>query len=249
MRAINMKNNNKKKIFIISCILLIIIIITGTYAYFAAQATRENAVNGETAIASFGLSIEKVTNADVIKSGIIPMDDEYAPFAAKRLCYDNNDYAVCQIYRISLTNTGNNSLYLDGYLNLEMINDDEMRFLKLYYDGDNYCTNENCGSSVENCTDSYEICQNNLEQFISENIKTGIAIDNDDSFSREEDIDSLLTENEFLEAGKTKSLYVMVWIHNLNEEQDDLQGVQNAFHGKVTFLSSAGNEVTAIFDD
>ena len=244
-----MKDKNKKIIFLIVCILIVVIIITGTYAYFAAQATRENSVEGQTAVISFGLSIEKVTDSDVIKSGLIPMNDDYAPFAAKKLCYDDNGNSVCQIYKISLTNTGTNALYLDGYLNLKMVNDDEMRFLKLYYDGDNYCTNENCAEAVENCTNNTETCQNNLEQFVTENVKTGIEIEGHESFSREADIDSLLAQDEFIAPGITKNLYVMVWIHNLNEEQDDIQGVQNVFQGKVTFLSSEGNEVTAIFDD
>ena len=245
-----MVKDNKKKIFVIVCILFLVVFITGTYAYFAAQATSGNVINGETAVVSFGLSLEKVTDADVVKDGVIPMDDMYAPFAAKNLCYDEIDNAVCQIYKISITNTGNTNMFLDGYLNLKLVNDDdEMRFLKLYFDGDNYCTSEDCVDAVENCIENIETCESNLNQFILQNVKTGISLEEKETFSREDDVDSLLTEDEYIETGETKFIYVMVWIHNLDEEQDDLQGVQNVFHGKVTFLSSEGNEVTAIFDN
>ena len=243
-----MKKDNKKKIFLVPCILFLVILITGTYAYFVAKSTDENSLSGQTAVVSFGLSVQKMTDADVVKSGLIPMNDDYSPFAAKKLCYDDSGYAVCQIYKISLTNTGNTDLYLDGYLNLALVNDDEMRFLRVYYDGDNYCTSEDCSVAVENCDNDLDLCENNLLQFVNDNVKTGIEFD-DGSFSRDEDFDSLLVMDEYLGKNASRDLYVMIWIHNLEEEQDDLQGVENVFHGKVTFLSSEGNEVTAVFDN
>ena len=165
------------------------------------------------------------------------MDDEMAPYAARNLCEDDFSNAVCQIYKITVTNTGNTNMYLDGYLALKLVNDDEMRFMRVYYDGDTYCINEECNDELD-----------------LTNIKSGIAVNTDGNFNREEDSNALFIASDgenpedLIEVGETRDYYAMIWIHNEKEEQNDLQGVQNAFRGSVTFISSQGNEVTAVFE-
>ena len=240
-----MKKNieNRKMIyFCLICFIFVVITITGTYAYFTAQKSVENALTGETATVSFGLMVEKITNID--EMGLIPMSDEYAPFAATKRCQDDFGNAACQIYRISIRNTGNTNIYLDGYIELSLVNDDEMRFTRVYYDGDNFCIKENCECASDFCQDEFDITK----------IKNGIALNTDGNLNREDDVNALFiksdkeNEEDVLMANTTKDYYVMVWIHNEMEEQNDLQGIENVFSGKITFISSQGSEVTAIFE-
>jgi len=227
-------DNRKMIYFTLICISIVVVVTTGTYAYFTAKKTVENAIGGQTATVSFGLAVKKISTIDY--KGLIPMDDELAPFAVKTMCEDEYTNAVCQIYQITITNTGNTNMYLDGYMTLNMVTDDEMRFTRVYYDGDTFCISENC----QNETDLSKI-------------RTGVAVNTDGKFNRQDDVNALLAtgENEnpddLIIAGQEKIYYAMVWIHNENEEQNDLQGVINAFNGKVTFISSQGNEVTAVF--
>jgi len=224
-----MFDKKKKLYFLLLCLIFIITFISGTYAYFTASRSVDNVLTGETATVSFGLAVKKVTDADNI-SGVIPMDDVLAPFASYNRCRDNYGNAVCQIYEITATNTGNTSMYLDGYLVLKLVNDDEMRFTRVYYDGDSYCV-------IDGCIGEFDIA----------NVRSGIPV-NSENFNIDEDKNALFVRNEFLKVGESRVFYAMLWIHNLNESQDDLQGVQNAFHGKVTFNSAQGNEVTAVFN-
>jgi len=228
--------------FVIICIVFIIVSISGTYAYFTAKKTIEGALTGETATVSFGLDVRKVTNID--QNGLIPMDDELAPYASATGCLDDHGNAVCQIYKISVTNTGNTNIYLDGYIELALVNEDEMRFTRVYYDGDNYCIKESCQCESSYCANEFDIT----------NVKTGIAVSEEDALNREDDVNALFiksdkeNENDILKSKDTKNYYAMVWIHNVNEEQNDLQGIENVFSGKITFVSSQGSEVTATFE-
>lgn len=231
------KEKEKRKMiyFLLICIILVIIVITGTYAYFTAKVTVENSLTGETQTISFGMKVEKITSVD--ERGLIPMNDEDAAQAPENMCEDSFGYAVCQIYKITITNTGNINIYLDGYLTLETVTEDEMRFIRLYYDGDEYCFSQNC-----------------QEEFNIENVKTGIALNTDGNFNREEDLNALLVksdetnEDEAIVAGASQEYYVLIWLHNINDKQNELQGVEGFFKGSVTFISSQGNKVSAVFE-
>lgn len=239
------KNNERKKTiyFLLNCFIIVVTAITGTYAYFTAKKTVENAVTGETATVTFGLAIEKVTNVDNL-NGLIPMDDEAAPFAAITKCEDKNNNAACQIYRINIKNTGNTNIFLDGYIELDVVTDDEMRFTRVYYDGDNFCIKERCQCESEYCQDEFD----------KTNVKTGIAVNTDGKYNRTDDINAIFVQSDnknkedILKSGEEKNYYVMIWLHNTKENQNDLQGINNFFTGKVTFLSSEGSEVTAVFE-
>ena len=147
-----------------------------------------------------------------------------------------NGFAVCQIYKITVNNTGNTAMYLDGYLKLDTVNDDEMRFMRIYYDGDEFCYSNNC-----------------KDEFNINNIKSGIVKNEDDNLNRSDDKNALLVESsqenedDIIKSGEKKEYYVLIWLHNLNEKQDDLQGVEHFFSGQAIFISSQGNEITAVF--
>lgn len=122
----NNEKNNGKGIFygVIGVATLIVAIIGATFAYFTAtQSAGNNVITGNAATVSFGLAVEKVTTADETKGGLIPMTDGMVEKAVtnastKGACVDDTDAAVCQIYKITISNTGSAALFLDGYVNL-----------------------------------------------------------------------------------------------------------------------------------
>ena len=122
----NNEKNNGKGIFygVIGVATLIVAIIGATFAYFTAtQSAGNDVITGNAATVSFGLQVEKVVKPDEAKGGLIPMTDGMVEKAVtnastKGACVDDTDAAVCQIYKITISNTGSAALFLDGYVNL-----------------------------------------------------------------------------------------------------------------------------------
>lgn len=118
--------NKKNGFYTLIGILTLIVSITGaTFAYFTATATAgENVITGNMASITFRLGVEKVTNVDEAKGGLIPMTNSMvekalvanAADANKGICVDDNSNAVCQVYKITVENTGTASMFLDGYV-------------------------------------------------------------------------------------------------------------------------------------
>ena len=120
----NEQKNNGRGIFygVIGVATLVVAIIGATFAYFTATASNNNVITGNMATINFGLSVKKVTNADELRKGMIPMSNNMVEAAVSKqsngACLDDNGNAVCQVYEITVTNTGTASLFLDGYVTL-----------------------------------------------------------------------------------------------------------------------------------
>lgn len=121
----NNEKNNGKGIFygVIGVATLIVAIIGATFAYFTASQTNNEKITGNAATISFGLNVEKITTVDDTNGGLIPMTDGMLNKAVTNastngVCVDDTGAAVCQIYKITITNTGSAALFLDGYVNL-----------------------------------------------------------------------------------------------------------------------------------
>ena len=118
--------NKKNGFYTLIGILTLIVSITGaTFAYFTATASAgENLITGNMASSTFRLNVEKVTDVDETKGGLIPMTNSMveralvanAADANKGICVDDNSNAVCQVYKITVENTGTTSMFLDGYV-------------------------------------------------------------------------------------------------------------------------------------
>ena len=123
-----MEQEKKKKysnIFygIIGIATLMIATIGATFAYYTASATNNGTIVGNMATVTFNLSVTKVTNADDTKGGLIPMSNNMLEQAVsnastKGICVDDNGNASCQIYKITVVNTGTSSMFVDGYVTL-----------------------------------------------------------------------------------------------------------------------------------
>ncbi|MDY4996783.1 MAG: hypothetical protein SO108_03690 [Bacilli bacterium] len=125
------QKNNGRGIFygVIGVATLVVAIIGATFAYFTATATNATNITGNMASVSFGLDVHKVTTADEKLGGMIPMSNSMVEAAVKgngkqdtadtqQICVDDNGNAVCQIYKISVTNSGTAGMFLDGYVAL-----------------------------------------------------------------------------------------------------------------------------------
>ena len=127
----NEKNNNGRGIFygVIGVATLVVAIIGATFAYFTATQSNNTAIRGNAASVSFGLKVERAETTDTTNGGLIPMSNTMVEQAvnvggqpnggaANTPCVDNNGNSVCQIYKVTLTNTSSASMFLDGYVTL-----------------------------------------------------------------------------------------------------------------------------------
>ena len=126
------RKNNGRGIFygVIGVATLVVAIIGATFAYFTATGNDNGTIKGNMATITFSLNVQKVTHVDETKGGMIPMSNNMVQQAvtytaasgedpAKLTCVDDNGNAVCQIYKITVTNTGSASLFVDGYVALK----------------------------------------------------------------------------------------------------------------------------------
>ena len=120
----NEQKNNGRGIFygVIGVATLVVAIIGATFAYFTAtQTAGYNVITGNMATISFGLKVEKVVDPG-ITSGMIPMSNDMIEAAVNNdknaTCVDDNGNAVCQIYKITVTNTSSAAMFVDGYVAL-----------------------------------------------------------------------------------------------------------------------------------
>lgn len=115
------RNINNIFYAVIGIATLIVSVIGATFAYFTAT-TANNLIAGNMAVIDFDLEVKPVTNADV-SIGMIPMSNNMMEMAVsnashKGVCVDNNNNAVCQIYKIRILNTSTASMFVDGYVTL-----------------------------------------------------------------------------------------------------------------------------------
>lgn len=261
-----MKNKDKKYFYLfVFCISLSLIIMGATFAYFSARTVDKDTVKGETQTLSFGLSVEKVTFADLY-TGLIPLYDDRAPYAAVNNCVDDNGNAVCQIYKINASVEEGNVLFIDGYITMELKEGVDMAFTRVYPVTDNikdddgtehtsiinYKVNELYNPNILDMEERYnyilESNKNNIDiAFVSNGVRNS---EEPKILNYYDDSNCLLFANEQLggeDSVSSKAFYVMIWLHDTGESQDDIQGITDAYSGTVTLLTAEGNQIKATF--
>ena len=122
----NENHNNGRGIFygVIGVATLVVAIIGATFAYFTATQSNNTSISGNAAAVSFGLKVERVENTKE-SQGLVPMSNSMVEQAVKGgsngtkgFCVDDSDNLVCQIYKVTVTNTSTSSMFLDGYVTL-----------------------------------------------------------------------------------------------------------------------------------
>ena len=117
------KKSKTNLIYVVIGILTLVVAITGaTFAYYTATATVNNVITGNMASIKFDINVAKKTNVDNT-SGLIPMTNSMVQKAVsnastKGICVDDNGNAVCQVYKITITNSSSAGMYFDGYVTL-----------------------------------------------------------------------------------------------------------------------------------
>ena len=124
-------DNNKKKtkkfflrskwliIFEIFCVVLIIGVVGYTYSFLTATISDSVTIRGEAASMNLTLTVTKV--APTTEVGLVPQLDDYitnAVIGRNGSCVDDNNSNVCQVYKITLKNSGGSSVYVNGTLKL-----------------------------------------------------------------------------------------------------------------------------------
>ena len=119
----NEQKNNGRGIFygVIGVATLVVAIIGATFAYFTATAGN-NVISGNMASINLSLDVTKVTTVDETLGGMIPMSNNMVEAAVEsdtnKVCVDDNGNAVCQIYKITITNDSSAGQFVDGYVAL-----------------------------------------------------------------------------------------------------------------------------------
>lgn len=119
---------NKTNILIISGILLLIIVVSTlsyTYAYFAFSAKNTNKITGTGGTPDLELSVEKIiptTTNNTLK--LVPLLDNALSNAivgtgGQSSCVDSKGNLSCQIYKITVENTGTINLVIKGTIELK----------------------------------------------------------------------------------------------------------------------------------
>ena len=127
-----MSNNNGKgrEIFygVIGVATLVVAIMGATFAYFTASITNNDVITGNAASIQLQLAVTKITKADEKAGGMIPMSNSMVHPAVSKstgdmasdgattgVCLDDNKNAVCQVYKITITNSSSAAVMVDGY--------------------------------------------------------------------------------------------------------------------------------------
>lgn len=117
---------SKKAIIILAVVVLIIIVsvLSYTYAYFAFSSQNANTITGTAATPKIELNVEKIIpTSENSNLKLIPLLDTaiskaVAGTGGQSSCIDANGNLSCQIYKITVQNTGNIRLRLKGTIEL-----------------------------------------------------------------------------------------------------------------------------------
>lgn len=137
------QKNNGKGIFygVIGVATLVVAIIGATFAYFTATVSTTENITGNMATVSLSLGVEKMTDYDDATvnggtAGLVPMSNGMIEAAVSKkghnvtteggnataddkVCVDDNGNVVCQIYKITMTNSSTAAVFVDGYVSLK----------------------------------------------------------------------------------------------------------------------------------
>ena len=102
---------------------LVVAIIGATFAYFTATATDDDTVTGTAATTGLSLTVDKISTDAT--GGLIPIAESLLnnglagdTASGEKMCLDKDSNTVCQVYRITVENTGTVPARLDGTLTL-----------------------------------------------------------------------------------------------------------------------------------
>lgn len=116
-----MTNRGIKKLYIVVLVITILIsTATISFSYFISSSRGKNNVEAESAKLGLDLKVERVTSENTI--GLLPVKDTDLQRAIEgtnnESCVDENGKGKCQIYKVTVANTGNITSTLSSKVSL-----------------------------------------------------------------------------------------------------------------------------------
>ncbi len=230
--------SQKMLYFVVAIAALIVALISGTFAYFTAQASDTTTVKGTIASTSLSMAVTPIPYTKTAANGtnLIPMDTTSMAnlnTALTNSCIDKNGYTACQVYRIAITVPANSPrIAITGKVNVAA----------------------NTGSAIPNLTYTVLGAQTTgTTQAVMTDLTTSAAyynakktLGNDLVFSS---IDTTTSpQNGYLAATTTATAtynyYLIVWLEDTGTVQNTID--YGSFVGTVSVNSASGN-ITATF--
>lgn len=210
------------KTFIIVLIVTFFVSVLGaTVAYFlSVQRSNDGDITGNVAMVNLTLNVNRVL--PVVPSTMVPqLSNGPLENAIKNGCVDSNGNSICQVYKINITNGSGASVVVDG---------------RISFYGDIGMTTS--------ATDGIPNLKWMLVSSFDESDISLTVLGNDPIKIADSDDRNFITSYTF-DPTSTYTYYVVVW---LNETGNEQPGGNHSFYGNVSFISSTGSGVTAVFN-
>ena len=106
------------KYIVLGLFIYAVLITGGTYAYYYSSSSNSNVINGDLALANANLTVERIV-PDSGNARLVPLLDKNLDIALKGTggvssCIDGNSNLSCEVYKITINNTGSTNLRLKG---------------------------------------------------------------------------------------------------------------------------------------
>lgn len=227
--VIRKNDNDTRKIFTTLVLVATLMICTtsATYAYFAISATNNTTITGEAAAVSLGLVVTRETpdatkwNASTKK--MVPQLSSAIGSAinATNKCVDGNGNVVCEVFKITVTNTSTAGVKLKGTMQFNYTGTGA-QFDNLYW-------------REANSANTFATTPVTLQYKASTN--------GTDNGTTAKSANAVLVDSLTLAPNGTKDFYVAIWIEETNANQSTTdRGVWTA---TVSFTDSAGSGITS----
>lgn len=217
------QGDGKGIFFAIVGVMTVVVAIAGaTYAYFAATATNNNTIKGDSAYNANGLKLTIAQSSDGTGK-LIPQLDSAILLAiagtdnnsdsVNEKCVDGNGSTICKVYTITVTNDTTTTMNVRGTLTLTAANMPNLKWSK--------GTSETAGFTTYN------------DMKDPEDASTSLSTKTFD------------LSDEVIAGGANKIYYIVVWISETNNAQTD----SGSFTGQVDFsgyIGSGENEIGGV---
>ena len=209
------------KYILIFVLAFVVSVVGATYAYFSFSKSEDGVITGDAAMVNLTLNVSKVLPNSQNNNVIVPQfGGSILENAIRNGCVDDNSNIVCQVYKVDVTNGGSANLVVDG--SVSFFSDEDMK--------------NGLQSVIPNMKWSLisSFDEGDVSSLILGNNSVNVAGSDDVNFVH----DITIVPNE------KNIYYFVVWLNETGSPQD---GANSSFFGNVSFVSSNGNGVTAVF--
>ena len=215
-----MENNNFTKTITVTLLVfgVIFTMIGGTFAYFSASVnSNANDVSGKT------YKFDVTLNITSVKSGnLIPLDDNLIDdtLNSTHVCTDTRGYGLCSLYKLTLNNTGE-AQTMTGYLTTvsTTYTTSNLKYQLFTKSGNTYTAVSDMKSLpiVTNATSDFTMSASNINVTMNDGTSSAYSVD----------------------------YYLAMWISDPGTNQ--LDDSNRTYNGKITFVSTRGESISANF--